>query len=74
MIYAFDISLSLICISQFYSKDKVNSSAIKKIFLEYATLENAINAKSELSGRQFGNNVVHVTHLDESDYVRGNLK
>lgn len=38
----------------------VEASAIKKIFLEYATVQDAVNAERELAGRQFGPNVVEV--------------
>ena len=40
---------------------KIQPSAIKKIFLEYATVHDANNAKNQLSGRQFGPNVVEVS-------------
>ena len=49
-------------------------SAIKKIFLEYATSADAANAERELSGRQFGSNVVKVTFFDEKDYASRNLR
>jgi splicing factor U2AF subunit len=38
----------------------VQPSAIRKIFLEYATVHDAANAERELAGRQFGPNVVQV--------------
>lgn len=38
----------------------VQPSAIRKIFLEYATVNDAANAERELAGRQFGPNVVQV--------------
>jgi hypothetical protein len=44
------------------ASDLVQSTAIKKIFLEYATTQDAMNAEDELSGRQFGPNVVQVSH------------
>jgi RNA recognition motif. (a.k.a. RRM, RBD, or RNP domain) len=44
------------------ASDLVQSTAIKKIFLEYATTQDAMNAEDELSGRQFGPNVVRVSH------------
>lgn len=37
-----------------------SSTCIKKIFLEYATQTDAINAESQLSGRAFGPNIVQV--------------
>lgn len=41
----------------------VQPSAIKKIFLEYATVQDAANAERELAGRQFGPNVVEVRDM-----------
>jgi hypothetical protein len=38
----------------------VEASAMRKIFLEYATPQDASNAENELAGRQFGPNVVRV--------------
>lgn len=38
----------------------VEPSAVQKIFLEYATPQDAANAERELAGRQFGPNVVQV--------------
>jgi splicing factor U2AF subunit len=38
----------------------VQPSAIRKIFLEYGTVQDAANAERELAGRQFGPNVVEV--------------
>ena len=38
----------------------VQPSALRKIFLEYATPQDATNAERELAGRQFGPNVVQV--------------
>ena len=42
----------------------VQSSAIRKIFLEYATVQDAANAERELAGRQFGPNVVQVRSIN----------
>ena len=39
---------------------EIQPSAVKKIFLEYATSQDAQNAERELAGRQFGSNVVRV--------------
>lgn len=39
----------------------IQASAVKKIFLEYATVQDAANAEGELAGRQFGPNVVEVS-------------
>ena len=41
----------------------IDHTAIKKIFLEYATSQDAVNAERELAGRQFGPNVVSVSFL-----------
>jgi hypothetical protein len=41
----------------------VQPSAIKKIYLEYASAQDAIAAERELGGRQFGPNVVQVSFL-----------
>ena len=43
----------------------VQPSAIRKIFLEYATAQDAANAERELAGRQFGPNVVEVSALSQ---------
>jgi hypothetical protein len=55
-------------------QDGFTATAIKKIFLEYASLIDAANAERELSGRQFGSNVVKVTFFDEKDYASRNLR
>lgn len=49
------------------------SNAIRKIFLEYATVQDAAAAETELSGRSFGNNVVQASYFDEEQYLAGNL-
>jgi len=54
-------------------KDGVEPSAIKKIFLEYATVQDAANAEKELKGRQFGPNVVETSFFAEGDYQAGKL-
>mmetsp|Transcript_17229 Transcript_17229/g.32611 ORF Transcript_17229/g.32611 Transcript_17229/m.32611 type:complete len:582 (+) Transcript_17229:124-1869(+) len=56
-----------------HPKDGFSESAVKKIFLEYATLNGAALAKQELTGRQFGNSNVEVTYFDESDYFNRKL-
>jgi hypothetical protein len=56
------------------SQDGTAASAVRKIFLEYATLQDAANAERELAGRQFGDSVVEVTHFSEADYSSGNLR
>ncbi|KAL3810175.1 hypothetical protein ACHAXA_001596 [Cyclostephanos tholiformis] len=48
-------------------------SAVTKIFLEYASMSDAINAERELKGRAFGPNVVDVKFFGEEDYSRNNL-
>jgi hypothetical protein len=48
-------------------------SAVKKIFLEYASPNDAVGAERELKGRAFGPNVVDATFFGEEDYTRGNL-
>ncbi len=48
-------------------------SAVKKIFLEYASPSDAVSAERELQGRAFGPNVVDVKFFGEEDYSRSNL-
>ena len=52
----------------------VEPSAIRKIFLEYATVQDAAKAESELAGRQFGPNVVKASFYDETEYAAGKLR
>jgi hypothetical protein len=52
----------------------IEQSAVRKIFLEYTTVEDAANAEKELSGRQFGSNVVQASFFDEHEYSAGKLK
>jgi len=52
----------------------VKATAIKKIFLEYATVQDATNAERELAGRQFGPNVVEASYFDEKDYQSDALR
>ena len=54
-------------------EDGYASSAVKKIFLEYATPTDAVNADKELKGRVFGPNVVDTMYFGEVDYARNNL-
>jgi hypothetical protein len=49
----------------------VQASAIRKVFLEYATEQDAANAERELSGRQFGPNVVEASYFNEKEYQSG---
>ena len=55
-------------------QDGYTPSATKKIYLEYATVNDAMNAEKELKGRAFGPNVVDATYFQEDDYARGNLQ
>lgn len=55
------------------AQDGYAPTALKKIFLEYATVEEGINAERELAGRQFGPAVVTVSHFNEADYAGGKL-
>jgi len=54
-------------------QDGFAPSAIKKIFLEYATAEDSIKAERELAGRQFGPAVVEAAYFSEDDYANGKL-
>ncbi len=51
----------------------VQPSAVRKIFLEYATVQDAANAERELSGRQFGPNVVEVRPFRHRGRQRSSL-
>lgn len=55
-------------------QDKYPSSAVRKIFLEYSSLKDAMNAEQELSGRQFGPATVAVTFFSETGYVNDQLQ
>ena len=55
-------------------QDGCAPSAIRKIFLEYATVDNAAAAERQLAGRAFGPSTVAAEYFDEGDYARGNLK
>lgn len=46
----------------------IEPSAVGKIYLEYATIQDSSNAERELSGRQFGPNVVEASYHDEQEY------
>jgi hypothetical protein len=52
----------------------VEPSAIRKVFLEYNSVDDAVKAESELSGRQFGSNVVVTMYFPESDFAAGRLR
>ena len=65
---------SLLSIKIPRAQDNVELSAIRKVFLEYATLPDALAAQSELQGRKFGPNIVETRFLSEADYAAGKLK
>jgi splicing factor U2AF subunit len=52
----------------------VEPTANKKIFLEYATVQDALAARQELEGRKFGDATVETGFYSESDYAAGKLK
>ena len=52
----------------------VDPAAVGKIYLRYSTLDEANRATQELQGRQFGDAVVQVTTLTESDFDGGRLR
>lgn len=52
----------------------VEVSAIRKVFLEYASQSDAANAEKELFGRQFGPNVVKTQYYSEIDFAAGRLR
>jgi hypothetical protein len=52
----------------------IEQSAVGKIFLEYATTQDSGNAEQELSGRQFGPNVVQASYHDEQEYAALKLR
>ncbi len=45
-----------------------------KVFLEYATVADAIQAEKNLNGREFGSSIVKVSFLSENDYFGDNLE
>lgn len=52
----------------------IEPSAVGKIFLQYATIQDSTNAEQELSGRQFGPNVVEASYHDEQEYAALKLR
>merc|ERR1712150_270848 len=54
-------------------KNEHLETALKKIFLEYATVSDAINAERELVGRQFANSTIQVAYFSEHDYIKEQL-
>lgn len=55
------------------TQDGYDASAVKKIFLEYASPGDAMNAEKELKGRAFGPNVVDAKYFAEDDYANNIL-
>lgn len=51
----------------------VAASAVGKVFLAYAAPSDAIRARDELSGRQFGPNVVETLFFSETEFAAGRL-
>ena len=49
----------------------IETSALRKVYLSYATIEDALKAQQELSGRQFGPNVVETQFYPETDFAVG---
>ena len=49
----------------------IEASAIRKVYLSFATVEDALKAQHELSGRQFGPNVVETQFYPETDFAVG---
>jgi splicing factor U2AF 65 kDa subunit len=52
----------------------IEPTAIRQIFLAYASLAEAVTAQHELSGRQFGPNVVEARFYPEHDFEAGRLR
>jgi hypothetical protein len=55
------------------TKDGYAPTAVKKIFLEYATVSDACSAEKELKGRAFGPNIVGASYFSEDDYASNRL-
>lgn len=49
-------------------------SAIRKIYLQYASVGDAQAAEKELAGRQFGNSIVETSYFAEQDFASGQLR
>lgn len=49
-------------------------SAIRKIYLQYASVGDAQAAEKELAGRQFGNSLVETSYFAEQDFASGQLR
>jgi RNA recognition motif-containing protein len=54
-----------------YVSATVEASAIRKVYLSYAFVADAVRAQQELSGRQFGPNVVETLFYSEADFAAG---
>lgn len=54
-------------------QDGCAPTAVKKIFLQYATVADACRAEKELKGRAFGPNIVGVSFFGEEDYASNRL-
>mmetsp|Transcript_541 Transcript_541/g.815 ORF Transcript_541/g.815 Transcript_541/m.815 type:complete len:559 (-) Transcript_541:424-2100(-) len=52
----------------------IEPSAVKKVFLEYDSVQVAVAAESELNGRSFGPNNVQTSFFSEEDYAKGSLR
>jgi splicing factor U2AF subunit len=52
----------------------IEPSAIRKVFLEYASVMDAQAAQKELAGRQFGDSVVEAHYYSEADFAVGKLR
>lgn len=55
------------------AEGNIKASAVLKIYLEYASVQDAQAAERELKGRKFGDNVVATSYFSESDYSSGKL-
>jgi splicing factor U2AF 65 kDa subunit len=56
------------------SQGGIEASAIGKVYLSYAAPQDAAKAQQELSGRQFGPNVVETRFYSEADFAAGRLR
>ncbi len=64
---------SLISIKIPRNRDGNARSAVGKVFLEYATPQDAAQAQRSLEGRQFGDSYVRTEFFDERSYLAGLL-
>ncbi|XP_024521327.1 splicing factor U2af large subunit B isoform X3 [Selaginella moellendorffii] len=46
-------------------------AGVGKVFVEYATIEEAIKAKNSLNGRKFGGNIVAAVYFPEDKFLQG---